>query len=106
MIEGMILGMTLIVFFSRYLFLEPRLPVQPGPKLLRFLSFSLPAVLSAVVAPMVLIQNQSLNISPLNPYVIGTLAVILVMRRTGKTLPSVAVGLLIFMICKALLPNG
>ncbi|WP_010323134.1 AzlD domain-containing protein [Marinobacterium stanieri] len=102
MIEALILGMTLIVFINRYLFLEPRLPIQPGPRLLNFLSFSIPAVLAAVIAPMIFTKDTLLNLDPLNPYLVGAGTAAVCMRVTGKTLTSVTLSLLVFMTCRHL----
>lgn len=106
MMELLILGMTLTVFFSRYLFLEPRLPIQPGPRLLHFLSFSIPAVLAAVIAPMIFVQNQTLALDPMNPYLLGAVIAAVCMRLTGKTLLTVTLSLVAFMLYRFLLATG
>jgi len=106
MMELLILGMTLIVFFSRYLFLEPRLPIQPGPRLLHFLSFSIPAVLAAVIAPMIFVQDQALMLDPMNPYLLGAIVAAVCMKQTGKTLLTVTLSLSAFMVYRFLLASG
>lgn len=105
MMELLIMGMTLIVFFSRYLFLEPRLPIQPGPRLLHFLSFSIPAVLAAVIAPMIFVQDQALMLDPMNPYLLGAIVAAVCMKLTGKTLLTVTLSLSAFMVFRFLLAS-
>ncbi len=46
-----ILTMALLVILSRYVLLEPGLPIRLGKKTQAFLGFSAPAVLSAIFAP-------------------------------------------------------
>ena len=106
MMELLILGMTLIVFFSRYLFLEPRLPIQPGPRLLHFLSFSIPAVLAAVIAPMIFVQDKALTLDPMNPYLLGAIVAAVCMKLTDKTLLTVTLSLSAFMVYRFLLASG
>ncbi len=70
-----------ITFFSRYLFLHPKLPLRLGAKITHFLSFSAPAVLTAIWVPIIFIQDQQLNISATNPYLLSaTVAVFLAYR--------------------------
>ncbi|GAA0684898.1 AzlD domain-containing protein [Marinobacterium maritimum] len=104
--ELLILGMTLIVFLSRYLFLEPLLPIRPGPRLLHFLSFSIPAVLAAVIAPMIFVQNQTLQLEPMNPYLLGAVIAAVCMKLTGKTLLTVTLSLVVFMLSRFLHSSG
>ncbi len=63
-----LLLMALIVFISRYLFLEPRLPIHLGPRELLFLHYTSPAVLTAIWAPIVFHRDGQLAITPDNPY--------------------------------------
>ncbi|MGB1263034.1 MAG: AzlD domain-containing protein, partial [Cognaticolwellia sp.] len=66
-----ILLMACITFSSRYLFIHPRLPVRLGAKMAKFLSFSAPAVLTAIWVPIIFVQNGQLNSSINNPYLIA-----------------------------------
>lgn len=66
-----------ITFFSRYLFLHPKLPLRMGAKMTHFLSFSAPAVLTAIWVPIVFIKDNSFNSNLTNPYLLAaTVAVI------------------------------
>lgn len=70
-----------ITFFSRYLFLHPKLPLRMGAKMTHFLSFSAPAVLTAIWVPIIFIEDNSYNTSFnsdfTNPYLLAaTVAII------------------------------
>lgn len=66
-----------ITFFSRYLFLHPKLPLRMGAKMTHFLSFSAPAVLTAIWVPIIFIKDNSFNSNLTNPYLLAaTVAVI------------------------------
>ena len=66
-----------ITFFSRYLFLHPKLPLRIGAKVTHFLSFSAPAVLTAIWVPIIFVKDNSFNGNLTNPYLLAaTVAVI------------------------------
>jgi branched-subunit amino acid transport protein len=65
-----ILAMTAVVFLSRYLFLEPRLPLRLNARAQHLLSFSSPAVLTAIWGPIVFLPEGKLDVSPENPYLL------------------------------------
>tara|TARA_R110001583_G_scaffold46761_14_gene146596 strand:- start:4582 stop:4902 length:321 start_codon:yes stop_codon:yes gene_type:complete len=60
-----------ITFFSRYLFLHPKLPLRMGAKMTHFLSFSAPAVLTAIWVPIIFIKDNSFNSNLTNPYLLA-----------------------------------
>lgn len=97
-----ILAMTLLVFMSRYLFLEPRLPLRLNPQAQRLLKYSSPAVLTAIWAPIVFMPEQSLWVSTNNPYLIGALAAALLAWRTKNVLLTTLVSMVIFLCLKLL----
>ncbi|ARN76182.1 AzlD domain-containing protein [Oceanicoccus sagamiensis] len=96
MIWLMILLMALLVFSSRYLFLEPKLPLRLGPKMLQFLSYSMPAVLTAIFAPIVFIQDNSLAISLDNYYLLCGLLAAALAWLTRNTLITIVVSMGLF----------
>jgi len=98
-----ILAMAALVFASRYLFLEPKLPVRLSKQTLTFLSYSAPAVLTAIVAPIVLVQEgsdgSSLDLSLSNSYLIGALLAIILAYTTRNVLLTTMISMgLFFMI--------
>jgi len=88
--------MALIIFVSRYLFLEPRLPVKLNEKTLQFLSYAAPAVLTAIAAPIVLVHEHTLQLSLQNNYLIGAVIACLLAYFTRNTLLTVLVSMSIF----------
>ncbi len=96
MIWLIILTMLAIVFASRYIFLEPRLPIRLGTRTQRFLSFTAPAVMTAIWAPIVFIQEQQLVVSLFNPYLVGALVTGAVAFKTKRALLSAVLGVLAF----------
>lgn len=88
--------MSLIIFISRYLFLEPKLPLKLNKHALHFLSYAAPAVLTAIIAPMVLVKEHSLYLSINNNYLVGAFIACLLAYFTRNTLLTVLVSMGIF----------
>ncbi len=97
-----IFAMTLLVFVSRYLFLEPRLPLRLNPQAQRLLSYSSPAVLTAIWAPIVFMPEQELWVTPDNPYLIGALVAAVMAWKTKNVLLTTFVSMAVFMVLKLL----
>ncbi len=76
--------MAVITFTTRYIFIHPKLPVRLGPKMATFLSFSAPAVLTAIWVPIVFVHDGQLNVSVTNPYLIGAIAAVIIARKTSN----------------------
>ena len=81
-----ILLLACITFGTRYLFLDGRLPIRLGPNLKHLLSFSGPAVLTAIAAPIIFVHQQKLDIAIDNPYLWGALAAVVAAYKTGSEL--------------------
>ena len=52
MVWAVIVGMGLLVFLNRYLFLDPRLPVRLSSNARQFLGFAVPGMLTAICGPI------------------------------------------------------
>ncbi|UIP29731.1 AzlD domain-containing protein [Photobacterium sp. TLY01] len=92
-----IIAMTLIIFASRYLFLEPRLPIKLNAQTQRFLSYSSPAVLTAIWAPIVFLpEKNTISITFSNPYLIGAVIAILIALKTKNVLLTAVISMLVF----------
>lgn len=100
MIMLSILAMTALVFLSRYLFLEPNLPLRLNPAAQRLLSYSSPAVLTAIWAPIVFMPEKELWIAPTNPYLIGAVVAAVIAWKTKNVLLTTIVSMLIFLTLK------
>lgn len=98
MIWLLMLALVVLVFGSRYLFLEPRLPLKLGPKTLKLLSFSTPAVLAAIIGPIIFVQDKQLISSWNNEYLIGAVVAVVVILLTGRTLLTAAVSMAVFLL--------
>ena len=94
-----IVGMALILFFNRYLFLEPRLPIRLNRGVKEFLGFAVPGMLTAICGPIIFVKEQTLDLSPGNPYLLaGLCAIGLMLWRRNVLLSvvcSVALGYLV-----------
>lgn len=100
MIMLSILAMTVLVFVSRYLFLEPKLPLRLNAQAQRLLSYSSPAVLTAIWAPIVFMPEQELWLTPSNPYLIGAVVAAITAWKTKNVLLTTFVSMAIFLVLK------
>ncbi|WP_120512181.1 AzlD domain-containing protein [Photobacterium salinisoli] len=92
-----IFAMTLIIFTSRYLFLDPRLPVKLNAQTQRFLSYSSPAVLTTIWVPIVFLpEKNTINITFSNPYLIGAVIAVLIAMKTKNVLLTALVSMVVF----------
>ena len=91
-----IMLMAAIIFLSRYGFLEPRLPITLNTATLKFLSYSAPAVLTAIWAPIVFVSENSLNINWDNDYLLCAVAAIILAMTTRNTLLTTLLSMSIF----------
>ncbi|WCE32227.1 AzlD domain-containing protein [Vibrio sp. SCSIO 43137] len=103
MIMLSILAMTVIVFLSRYLFLEPAIPLRLNPTAQKILNYSSPAVLTAIWAPIVFLPGGELNLNPLNPYLIGALVAALVAWKSKNVIATAGISMALFLLLKWLL---
>ena len=93
-----ILLLACITFTTRYLFLDGRLPIRLGPNVRHLLSYSGPAVLTAIAAPILLVDQQQLDLASDNAYLWGALMAIVVAHKTGSVYWTIGLGMLIFMV--------
>lgn len=95
-----ILAMATLVFASRYLFLEPRLPVRLSKQTLTLLSYSAPAVLTAILAPIVFVQEgssgSSLGLSLNNSYLVSAVLATVLAYTTRNVLLTTVISMALF----------
>ena len=96
MIFVMIIGMGLAVFFNRYLFLEPRLPVRLNRGAREFLGFAVPGMLTAICGPIIFFADHRLNLSPGNPYLLAGICAVALMVWTRNVLFTVLLSMALF----------
>ena len=95
-----ILLLALVTFSSRYLFIHPSLPIKLGGKMVSFLSYSAPAVLTAIWVPIIFIRDGVLVTSLTNPYLIAASAAILVAGKTKNIYLTLIVSMSIFAVLR------
>ena len=95
-----ILALTAITFSTRYLFLEKHFPLRLGPLARRALSFSGPAVLSAIAAPILLVQHGEMQWQLSNPYLWGGIVAIATARITRNVYATMLLAGLVFIALK------
>jgi branched-subunit amino acid transport protein len=100
MIMFFILSMTVIVFVSRYLFLEPRIPLKLNKHAQKLLSYSSPVVLTALWAPIVFSPNGELLFRFDNAYLIGAIVTCLLIWRTNNVLLTIVMSMGVFLFFK------
>ncbi|WP_028696445.1 AzlD domain-containing protein [Pseudomonas cremoricolorata] len=100
MIWLLIVAMGIAVFLNRYAFLEPRLPLRLSSNARQFLGFAVPGMLTAICGPIIFLPEHQLNLSPLNPYLLGALAAVALMLWTGRVLLSLLLSMGLFLILR------
>ena len=103
MIMLTIFAMAGLVFFSRYIFLEPKLPLRLAPQVQRILSYSGPAVLTAILAPIVFTPEGELWVAVNNPYLICAILAVLIIYKTGNVLLTTVLSMGVFLVLKNLI---
>jgi len=103
MILATLLGMAALVFFNRYVFLEPRLPLRLGRNLRTFLEFAVPGMLTAICGPILLSGDKSLAATLVDPYLLAGLAAVGLMLWTRRVLTTVLLSMGIFYLLRWLL---
>ena len=98
-----LLLMAAVVFISRYLFLEPRLPLRLGPKILHFLHYTGPAALTAIWAPIVFHREGELNLAINNPYFIAAIIAAILAVTTRNVLLTTVLSMALFFMTRCLL---
>ncbi|WP_153916174.1 AzlD domain-containing protein [Shewanella sp. TC10] len=91
-------SMAAVVFISRYLLLEPKLPLKLSDKTLTFLSYSAPAVLTAILAPIVFVPEGQLNLTFDNTYLVCGVVATLLAYFTRNTLLTTVLSIGLFFI--------
>ncbi len=95
--------MALITFSSRYLFIHPRIPVRLGAKMAKLLSFSAPAVLTAIWVPIIFIQQGQLSLSLQNPYLIAATFAVVAAAKSKSVYLTMFIGLIAFVVSRYIL---
>lgn len=97
----LIFAMGAIVFLNRYAFLEPRLPLRLSSNARQFLGFAVPGMLTAICGPIIFMPDHHLNLSMLNPYLLGSVVAVALVLLTRSVLLSMLVSMLIFFLLRS-----
>lgn len=100
MIMLSILLMTLLVFTSRYVFLEPKLPLKLSTRTQKILNYASPAVLTAIWAPIVFIPEGKLSVSVQNPFLLAATLAALIAYLTKNVLLTTVVSMVAFLLLR------
>ena len=103
MILATVLGMAALVFFNRYLFLEPRLPLRLGRHLRTFLEFAVPGMLTAICGPILFSGERTLAATLVDPYLLAALTAVGLMLWTRRVLTTVILSMGVFYLLRWLL---
>lgn len=99
-----LIGMASITFTCRYLFFANTLPFELGPRLKRALSFTAPAVLTAMWAPIVFLGHQTTGSNLFySPFLYAGLLTLLLSLKINNTLAVVVIGMSFFTLLKFVL---
>ncbi|WP_019529694.1 AzlD domain-containing protein [Dasania marina] len=93
---SLLLMLTVITFSCRYVFLEPKLPIRLNYRAKHFLSYSAPAVLSAIAAPILFMPEGELALHLHNRYLWAALVAIIIMLATQRMLLTVSLSFAAF----------
>ena len=77
--------------------------VKLPPKLLHALRYAPAAALAAIIAPDLLVQGGSLNLSLMNPKLLAAICAGMFYLRTRHLLGTIVVGMLMFSVLRATL---
>lgn len=97
----LIFAMGAVVFLNRYAFLEPRLPLRLSSNARQFLGFAVPGMLTAICGPIIFLPGHQLDLSLLNPYLLGAVAAVALVLLTRSVLLSMLVSMLIFFLLRS-----
>ena len=89
-----------LVFASRFLLMEPWVPLKLSDNVQQLLSFSAPAVLTAIAAPIVFIREEQLSVGMGNQYLLASVVVVVVALATRSTLWTVVLGMVSFLLLR------
>lgn len=93
-----------IVFFNRYLFLEPKVDVKFPHFFEKMLKYSAPCLLTAICAPIIFYQDDAFRVFANNPYLYGAIFCVLMILWLKKTLLSIILSLVFFYMVTMLMP--
>lgn len=95
-----VLLLALVTFLTRYIFVTPLLPLRMGANLRDFLSYSGPAVMAALIVPILLIRDGEIVVTFDNHHLLAGLAAIAVARITKSIYWIMGAALSVFVVLR------
>jgi len=96
----LLFNLAAIVFFNRYVFLEPAVPVRLPGVVREALKYSAPCLLTAICGPIILLDQGEVREMASNPYLYGALLGIIIAARVRHMVLCVLLILAVFyLIC-------
>jgi len=92
----LLLTLAAVVFFNRYIFLEPKIPLKIPALLGEALEYAAPCLLTAICAPIIFFDHGVLRSSLDSPYLLGSLLSIAIAFYVRSMVLSVACSLFLF----------
>ncbi|MEW7866021.1 AzlD domain-containing protein [Aeromonas diversa] len=92
----LILALAAIVFFNRYVFLEPNVPLKIPNLVNRALKYSAPCLMTAICGPIILMEHGAIREFPNNPYFLGALISIVISFYIKNIVSAVLLSLAAF----------
>ncbi|MCS2166283.1 AzlD domain-containing protein [Scandinavium manionii] len=92
----LILALAAIVFFNRYVFLEPNVPLKIPGIINKALKYSAPCLLTAICGPIILMDHGVVRAFPLNPYFVAAIFSIIISLVIRNIVSAVLLSLAIF----------
>jgi len=99
----LILTLAAIVFFNRYIFLEPNIPLKIPPLINKALKYSAPCLLTAICGPIILMDHGIIREFPNNPYFLGAIFSVIISLLIRNIVVAVLLSLAVFYAINALL---
>ena len=92
----LIITLSCIVFFNRYVFLEPNLKLKIPIFLSRVLNYSAPCLLASICAPIIFLRNETFDYTISNNYLLGAIITIILSLLIKRLVVVVIFSLCIF----------
>lgn len=96
-------SLAAIVFFNRYIFLEPRTPVKLPGIIKDMLNYSAPCLLTALCGPIIVFTQGELRPFPDNPYFWGAILCVIIAFFIRNMVVCVLVSLTLFYLLSSLM---
>ena len=94
----LILTLALIVFFNRYIFLEPAVPLRMPAVINKALKYSAPCLLTAICGPIILMDRGVIREFPLNPYFLAAVVSVVIACFVKNIVTAVLLSLAAFYV--------